>query len=86
LAERQNLTQTKLISDPHELYRFLATPGVEVTNLFASDSVFWASWNNTDDEQVPSLRYTNQIAAFVACGGRMHVYAHLDKLGERALL
>ena len=27
LAERQNRTLTKLISDPQELYRFLATPG-----------------------------------------------------------
>ena len=38
LAERQNRTQTKLIYEPQELYRFLATPGVEVVNLmFASD-------------------------------------------------
>ena len=45
LAERQNRNQTKLISDPHELYRFLANPGVEVVILlFASDSVVWASW------------------------------------------
>jgi len=34
---------------------------------------------------VPSLRHTKVIAAFVACGHRMHLYAHLDKLGERTL-
>ena len=83
LAERQNRNQTKLISDPHELYRFLATPKVEFVNLlFPSDSVVWASWRYTAEEQVPSLRHTIEVvAAYVACGGRIHLYAHLDKLG-----
>ena len=37
-TEPGNRTQTKLISDPNELYRFLAMPGVEVQNLlFPSD-------------------------------------------------
>ena len=60
---------------------------VEVVNLmFASDSVVWASWRYTAEEQAPSLCHANQvIAAYVVCGGRMHLYAYLDKLGERAL-
>jgi hypothetical protein len=33
LTERNNRTKSKLISDPQELYRFLATPGIEVMNL-----------------------------------------------------
>jgi len=54
--------------------------------VLASDSVVWASWRYTADEQVPSLRHTNEvIATFVACGGRMLSYAHPDKLGKRAL-
>ena len=33
-----------------------------------------------------SLRHTNDfVNAYVACGGRMDLYAHVDKLGERAL-
>ena len=28
LTERSNRSQTKLISEPHELYRFLVTPGI----------------------------------------------------------
>ena len=44
LTERNNRTKSKMISDPHDLYRFLATPGNEVANLmFASDDVVWAS-------------------------------------------
>ena len=67
-----------MISDPHELYRFLATPGFEVVDLlFAIDSVVWSSWRHTADEQVPILRQTNEvIGASVACGCRMHFYAH----------
>ena len=78
--------QTKLISDLHGMYRFLATSGVEFVNLFPSDSVVWASCRYIAEEQVPSLRHTNEVfAAFVACGGRMHLYAHLEKLVERTL-
>ena len=39
LTEKEKRTHTKLISDPQELYRFLATPGVVVANLFASESL-----------------------------------------------
>ena len=35
---------------------------------------------------MPCLLHTNEVvAAYVACRGRMHLYAHLDKFGERAL-
>jgi hypothetical protein len=39
-----------LISDPRELYKFLATPGIEVMNfIFASDHVLWISWRIYED-------------------------------------
>ena len=87
LAEWRNRTQTKVISDRQEMYRFLANPGVDVVNLMsASDSVVCASWRYTAEEQAPSLRHTNKVvAAYVACGGGMHLYTHLDILGEPAL-
>ena len=87
LTEPGDRTQAKLISDPNELHRFLATPGIEVQNLlFASDSFLWASWRYAAEEQVPCLRHTNEVVgSLVACGGRMHLYAYLDRLGERAL-
>jgi hypothetical protein len=41
-TERNNRTLSKMISDSQELYRFLITPGIEVTNLlFDSDEVVW---------------------------------------------
>jgi hypothetical protein len=56
-TEISNRTQTKLISDTKELYKFLATPGIEVINLvFPIDEVVWVSWKFTAEERVPSLR------------------------------
>jgi hypothetical protein len=44
LTERSNRAQTKLISEPHELYKFLVMSGIEVLNMmFASDDVDWIS-------------------------------------------
>jgi len=87
LTERSNRTQTKLIAEPGELYRFLATPGIEVKNvLFANDDVVWISWRHSADKRVPSLRHTNEvIGAYVTAGARIHLYGFLDKLREKAI-
>jgi trehalose-6-phosphate synthase len=86
-TERNNRTQTKLISDPEELYRFLATPVIDVINLvFANDEVVWVSWKFTVEERVPSLRHRNEVfGAYVTAGARIHLYQHLDRLQEKAL-
>ena len=42
LTGRKNRTQTKLISDPHEICSFITTPGVEVNLWFTTCSVVWA--------------------------------------------
>jgi len=87
LTERSNRTQTKLISQPAELYRFLVTPGVEVQNvLFASDDVVWISWQYSADERVHSLRHSKEVVgAYVTAGARIHLYGFLDKLQEKAI-
>ena len=87
LTERNNTTQTKSISDPKELYRFLAKPCVEVTNLmFANDDTVWISWKFTAEELVPSLRHTKEvIGAYVTAGARIHLYQYLDRVREKVL-
>ena len=87
LTERNDRTRTKMISDPQEQYRFLATPGIEVATLmFANDDVVWASWQYITEENFPNLRHTNEvIRAYVTAGARIHLYAYLDSLQERAL-
>jgi hypothetical protein len=87
LTERNNRTRIKMITDPQELYRFLATSGIEVAALvFASDDVFCASWRYIAEEKVPILRHTNEvIGSYVTAGTRIHLYKYLDRLQQRAL-
>jgi len=62
--------QTKVISEPKELYRFLAMPGIEVTNLeIARVNVGWISWKHAAEKYLLSLRHTNEvIVAYVTAG------------------
>ena len=80
-------TQTQLISDPQDLYRFMATPGNEVASLlFIGDADYWISWRHANETHAPVLRHTNDvIACFVTVGGRMKLYTYLDILQQRAL-
>jgi len=80
--ERNDRTQTKFNS---ELCRFLATPGIEVTNLmFASEYEVWISWKHAAEKHVPSLRHTNEvIGSYFHAGARFHLYRYLDRLQEK---
>jgi len=87
LTERNDRTQTKGISQPNDLYRFLPTPGIEVSNLvFSTDHVVWVSWKYAAEEHVPNLRHTNEvICAYVTAGARIHLCPYFDRLQENAI-
>jgi len=71
-------------TEPHEMYRFLATPAVEVTNLaFARDDIVWISCKVTAEEYLP---HTNEvIGTYVTAGARIHLCSFLDWLQEKAI-
>ena len=75
MTENPKKNQTTLISDPQRLYRFLSTPGIEVTNLlFAGDEVVWISWRHAEEARVQNLRHTNEvIGSHVTAGARLHL-------------
>ena len=76
LTKLNDRTRTKMISDPQELYRFLATPGIEIEVLmFVSVDVVWASWRYIAEEKVRNLRHTDVIGAYVTAGARIHLTA-----------
>jgi hypothetical protein len=77
-----------MVSDPRELCKFLATPGIEIINLmFASDEFGLASWRFHAEENIPSLRHTNEVmGTYVTTGARMHLYKYLDRLEESDIL
>jgi lipopolysaccharide biosynthesis glycosyltransferase len=86
LTERSNRAQTKLISEPHELYIFLVTPGIEVVNIiFASDDAVCISWQYSSEEHVPCLRHTNEIIGGFVTGARIHLYSYLDRLKDKTI-
>jgi hypothetical protein len=87
LGERALRSQRTLRFDPQELYRFLATPGVEVSSLlFVKDQAAWISWLHSDERHAPSLKHANDvIASYVTAGARMHLYKYLDRLQDKAL-
>jgi hypothetical protein len=63
-ADRPNRPQTKLISDPQELYRFLAAADIEVCSIhFASENIVWIAWRYADEV---SLTYHTQMMPLAA--------------------
>jgi len=87
LTERNDRRRTKIITEPRGLYRFLATPGLEETNLaFASDEVVLVCWKLSAEEYVHNPPHTNEvIGAYVIAGARIHMYNFLDRLQENAI-
>jgi len=70
LTERSDRTQSRVITEPKELYNFMFLPGIEVTKkAFNKDDVVWISWKHSAEEHVPKLRHTNEvIGAYVTSG------------------
>jgi hypothetical protein len=87
VTERNNRKGTKMITDPQELYGFLATPGIEVAALvFASDEVVCESWRYIADEKVPNLPHKNEvIGAYITAGARIQLYSFFDMVKQMAL-
>ena len=62
LPDRNDRMRNKIIAEPHELYIFLATLSVEVTNVaFASNEVVCLWWKLSAEELVTYLRHTNEV-------------------------
>ena len=73
LTERNDRTRNKIITEPLELHRFLATPGVEVTNLAFSGDDVWFAWKLSAEENVTYVTYKNEvIGAYVTAGAGIH--------------
>jgi hypothetical protein len=86
LTERNNRTKTKMISEPQELYRCLARPGIKVMKLiFTSGDIVWMLWRLFAEEKVPSLSHTNEVnGAYVTDGARINLYRYLEGFQEKA--
>jgi hypothetical protein len=87
LTERNNRTKTKIICEPRDLYRFLATPRIGIESLvFAGYRAVWASWKFIEEEKIPNLKHTNEvIGSYVTTGASINLYKYQDKLQDEVL-
>jgi hypothetical protein len=86
LTESSKRPQNNMIDDPQELFRFLATPGIDLTNLlFAGDEVVRVTWKYLElEEDGAALRHTNgTIGAYVTTAAHLKLNTYLDLLKER---
>ena len=62
LPHRNDRTRNNIITEPHEMYRFLDTPGIDVTNMtFHSNEVLSLTWKHVSEERVPNLRHNDEV-------------------------
>ena len=88
LIESNNRAQSKVFADQQELFRFIATPGIEVTSLMLSGhEVVRTTWKYVEEEQnMPFLRHTNEvIGAYVTAGAWLKLYSYPDALKESVI-
>jgi len=78
---------TKIFTEPKELYGFMFTPGVEVMNLAFDNDEFWILWKYGAEDDVPSLRHTNEvIGAYLTAAASIHLYCYRPAARERYVL
>ena len=84
-TEPNNSFKTRKIADPHDQFRFYATPDIEVTNLlFTGDDVIWVTWKYMEKkDNINILRYTN---GWCVLTGTLHIlYVYLVVLKDRPI-
>ena len=85
-AQKQNKTQTTLVTSVKELFELLTIPGTEVTKLiFANDIVVWVSWKHSEDNIAAGKNVNVAVAAYVTTQTRLKLYEYLSELGESVL-
>ena len=50
LTESSNRPRSRMIVEPQELFRFLDTPSIKVTDLFAADQVVLVIWKYAKED------------------------------------
>jgi hypothetical protein len=85
-AQKQNKTQTTLVTSEKEFFELLTSPGIEVTNvIFPNDDVDWVSWRYSEDNVAVGKNVNVAVAAYVTIQTRLKLYEYLRELWEPAL-
>lgn len=85
-AQRPNMTQVKLISDPAEYFDLLSSDKVNVTDAnFINDEIIEVHYENVDEFIEANGKTNVVIAAFTTAHARLKLYGVLEQLDRRVL-
>ena len=85
-AQRPNMTQVRLISDPAEYFDLYSCDKVNVTDAnFINDEIIEVHYENTDEFIEANGKTNVVIAAFTTAHARLKLYSVLDQLDRRIL-
>ncbi|XP_072572595.1 uncharacterized protein [Paramormyrops kingsleyae] len=86
LAQRNNMLQTCIVSDPGEFFNFLCSELYEISSFaFVNDEVALIRWRYRSSYKVPPGKTNIFIACQTTAWGRLTLYKELEKLGRRVL-
>ena len=85
-GEKSNKPVTRQITSPHQLYKILYDPEVELSTLrICTDDVLEAVYTQSAENDVPNVKTNIFIAAFTTCWARLKLYSYLDALKTQVL-
>ncbi|XP_078531047.1 uncharacterized protein LOC144817954 [Lissotriton helveticus] len=85
-AQRTNMSNTTLITDPDELFKYLFAPCYEVSSCeFIDDETAAVCWKYTKEYPTTCNNINIFIACFTTAHARLELYGVMDKLQDRCL-
>ena len=85
-AQRPNMTQVKMISDPAEYFDLLSSDKVNVTDAnFINDEIIEVHYENVDEFVEANGKTNIVVAAFTTAHARLKLYGVLEQLDRRVL-
>ena len=85
-GEKSNKPVTQQITSPHQLYKILYDPAIELSTLrVCTDDVLEAVYTQVAENDVPNVKTNIFIACFTTCWARLKLYSYLDTLQQQVL-
>ena len=83
LAQRENMTKTKYISEPSKFFDLVTNPNKIVKNVdICRENLLLVNWDDTEFNLEPHACSNVIVAAFVTAQARLKLYGILEKLNE----
>ena len=85
-GQRENMTQTEVITKPERLTELLTNPEIDVNGILpVNDEILYANWCYSSEALLSSPMTSVVIASFTTAQARLELFKYLHTLGPRAL-